>query len=303
MIKRTKTFHVLMSLAMLIWGGSWVSAKLIAGMLPSQVLVFYRFLFTFLCYGAVLIIIREKPRLSRRSFVQIILATLFYVMYSQLFFAGLRTGFAGIGGVLVTTLNPIFTFIIASSLFKRSVTWREIGGLMIGICGGGVILRIWDLDTRLLLESGNLFFLLAAFVWASLTVSSQHAQKDLSVWTYSFYINGFATVFQIPFAAPEGITGVFHLGPFFWAQMTYLSLISTTFATTIYFYATDKLGPRRASSFTFLVPLCAIVMSWLILDEKPGISIIAGGIIAIIAVYIINYKTARLPLQPLSPKD
>ncbi len=292
-----------MSLAMLIWGGSWISAKLIAGMLPSQVLVFYRFLLTFICFAVLLIIRREKPVLNRRSFIQIILATLFYVMYSQLFFAGLRFGFASMGGVLVTTMNPIFTFIIASSLFKRSVTWREIWGLLLGICGGGIILNIWALDTRQLVDSGNLFFLLGAFVWASLTVSSQHAQKELSVWTYSFYINGFATVFQIPFAAPQGILKALELTPFFWLQMTYLTLVSTTFATTIYFFAADKLGSRRASSFTFLVPLCAIVLSWLILDENPGMTTITGGVIAIAAVYIINFTAAERPLQPAIPLD
>lgn len=292
-----------MSLAMLIWGGSWVSAKLISGMLPFQVLVFYRFFLTFLCFALILAFLKEKPRLSRRSFVQILLATLFYVMYSQLFFAGLRNGFAGLGGVLVTTMNPIFTFIIASSLFRKSVSWREIAGLIAGLCGGGIILNVWDLNTTLLLESGNLFFLMAAFVWASLTISSQHAQRDLSVWTYSFYLNGFATLVQIPFAVPEGIAGAILLPPFFWLQMFYLAVISTTFATTIYFYAADKAGSHRASSYTFLVPLCAMGLSWLILDEKPGIRVVIGGIVAIAAVYMINLKRPRRQLQPETPKD
>lgn len=49
--------------------------------------------------------------------------------------------------------------------------------------------------------------------------------------------------------------------------MFIISVLSTTFATSIYFAATTKIGANEASSFVFLVPFNAIFLSFLFLDE------------------------------------
>ena len=62
------------------------------------------------------------------------------------------------------------------------------------------------------------------------------------------------------------------------------------FGTVSYFYATEKLGALRASSFSFLVPLSAILFSMAILDEIPDIISLMGCFIAVISVILINYS-------------
>jgi drug/metabolite transporter (DMT)-like permease len=75
---------------------------------------------------------------------------------------------------------------------------------------------------------------------------------------------------------------------FFWMNMFYLSLVSTTFGTTMYFHASAKLGSAKASSYIFLVPFTALLGSWFFLKENPTWTIIAGGFFAVLAVYFIN---------------
>jgi drug/metabolite transporter (DMT)-like permease len=72
----------------------------------------------------------------------------------------------------------------------------------------------------------------------------------------------------------------------------FLSVISSNFATTIYFIAAERLGSYRTSSFVFLVPSSAMLLSWLFLGEVPEPSTIIGGAIAISAVYLINHSPA-----------
>ncbi|MBI5641926.1 MAG: EamA family transporter [Deltaproteobacteria bacterium] len=62
------------------------------------------------------------------------------------------------------------------------------------------------------------------------------------------------------------------------------------FATTVYFFASSILSSRKASSFVFLVPFSAVILSWFFLGEVPRINTIAGGSLAIGAVYIINQR-------------
>lgn len=73
--------------------------------------------------------------------------------------------------------------------------------------------------------------------------------------------------------------------------MFYSAVINTAFATTFYFIATAKLGAGKASSFIFLVPLSAAFGSWIFLNEIPQLHTIIGGILGIIAVYLLNVKS------------
>ena len=60
------------------------------------------------------------------------------------------------------------------------------------------------------------------------------------------------------------------------------------FGTTVYFYGTVILGSERASAFIFTVPLSAVIFSMIFLKETLEVSTVAGGVLAMVAVYIIN---------------
>jgi drug/metabolite transporter (DMT)-like permease len=74
----------------------------------------------------------------------------------------------------------------------------------------------------------------------------------------------------------------------FWANIISLAVVSTTFATSIYFIGIEKLGTNEVSSFIFLVPVFAITFSIIFLKEHVNISIIMGTILTLIAVKILN---------------
>ena len=63
------------------------------------------------------------------------------------------------------------------------------------------------------------------------------------------------------------------------------------FGTTIYFLATRQLGPQKASSFIFTVPVTAMLFAMLFLNEELTITIAIGSILAMFAVYLINKKS------------
>ena len=190
---------------------------------------------------------------------------------------------------MVFTLIPIFTFTATMFLSRIRIHLLEASGLVIGFAGTLIILRIWSIDVGQLLRTGNLFFLIAAFLWSGLTINSQKAQEKVSIWVFIFYLNGFSAIIQFLFAAPYGIDDLFSVSISFWAFMIYLSLFSSILATTVYFYAAKLLGPHKASVFTFLVPTSTIILSWIFLKEVPETSTLIGGCISITAVYLVQY--------------
>ena len=282
------TLTLLLVLSMAIWGGTWPSGKLVAGAAPFVSTVFFRFLLTTVSLLAVCLARREPLGLDRRSAPWVVAASALMTAYNYLFLGGLHWGLAAKGGVMVTCLNPILTFAISAVAYRRRVGGRETLGLLLGAVAGAVLLGVWTLDARELFRSGNVFFLGAAVAWASLTVVSQSGQKHSGYLAFSLWVYGVCAATNLVILAARG----FRLGiaePLgFWANTAYLGVIGTAFATTVYFFASRKLGAHRAGAFIFLVPAFALLLSWLLLGEVPDWATVAGGAAAVAAVYLVN---------------
>ena len=188
----------------------------------------------------------------------------------------------------MTTTNPLFTYILWIILFKNKLKPGAVIGLTLGIAGGLILLEIWQVSIKTLFLSGNLFFILAAIVWAALTILSQEAQKQIGFLTYTFYLYGLSALFSLVFAFPGNIFSVFPGDLVFRTSMVYLGVPTTAIATTFYFYASKKLGSHRASSFIFIVPCVALISSFVIHGEIPSIFTLIGGGFSLIAVIMIN---------------
>jgi len=283
-------FNSLVVVSMIIWGGSWVSGKVIADVLPAETLTFWRFLINLVSFVPILVLLRQPIKLNRSASVYILLGSVCMGLYLYLFFKGLTYGFAGVGGVMVSTMVPLATFIFSVILLKQKLVRKDYIGLALGLIGGCILLEIWSLDWNNLFISGNIYFLLCAVLWALLTICSQKAAEWVSPLVFSFFVYAFCSVLYFFLALPKEILGVFKQGSFFWLNMLYLAIISSTLATTVYFFASSRLSSYKASSFVFLVPFSALMLSWIFLGEVPKISTITGGLTALVAVYLINVR-------------
>ncbi len=290
----TGFFIFLLVLSMMIWGGSWTSAKLVANTVSPFNLAFLRFFLSFLSFIPMLFIFREKLVIDRKTLVLILFSSVLVVSYNILFFLALKTGLAGAGGVLVTSINPVFTFLLSMIIFKKRISIRESAGFLLGLAGGLVLLQIWDTNPAKLFASGNLIFIMASLVWALLTITGGEVQKKVSIFVFSFYMYGISSVMEFFIALPFGIKEIFRADWLFWLNFFYLSIISTVFATSVYFLSSKKISANRTSSFILLVPLFAVVISFFVLKEIPKISTIIGGILSMAAIYLINRKSNYL---------
>jgi drug/metabolite transporter (DMT)-like permease len=288
--KTSNTLSLLIIFSMIIWGGSWVSAKAIASTLPPEMLTFWRFFINLISFIPVLFFFKEPIKIKKSALIYIFLGSASFGLYLYLFFIGLRHGFAGAGGVLVTTMVPLITFALSIPIFKLRISAKDCAGLILGVAGGSILLKVWTFDRVKILMGGNIYFLICAILWSLLTISSQKAGALVSPLIFSFFVYTFCSIIYLFLALPQGILTIFNQDLSFWLNMLYLSVVSSSFATTVYFIASSRLNSYKASSFIFLVPSSAVFFSWMFLGEKPKISTIIGGLVAIIAVYVINIK-------------
>ncbi len=285
---KNKKLILLLIFAMVLWGGSWTSGKLLTFSAPTDIIIFWRFLITTLSMFPLILYFKVSLKVAYRELLLLILGGFVIFIYNIGFVSGLQSGFAGAGGVLVTGLNPVFTFLLTIIIVREKASIKQMIVLALGFSGGLIMLEIWNASSSQIFDGGNLFFLLASISWATLTVLSHKIQKKVHFIAYSFYIYLFCTFFGLMYSLYNQSLMQTPTELSFWFNMLYLSIGATTVATTIYFLCTKQLGSRIASSFIFTVPVTAVLFSWWLLDEVPRIPTIIGGTITIIAVYLIN---------------
>ena len=281
-----KHFSYFLVLAMFFWGAGWPALKVLTYSLPVEVVSFWRFFLMIFAFIPVLFYLNRPLVLKKEALKYILPSTLLNVLFMIFAFIGVQKGFAGSGGVIITTLSPVLTFMLVSLVFKKHPPKMQIFGLIIGFIGGLIMLKITTLLSSF--NGAEFYFLLCALVWATLTLISQQSHAVIHPVHYSFFIAIFATVIFFFIALPYELMAVTDEGVAFWSALLYLAIFGQTIATTIYFIASGKLGSAQASSYMFLVPLFALGTSYLLLGEQVEIHIVMGGAVTLSGVYLIN---------------
>jgi drug/metabolite transporter (DMT)-like permease len=277
-----------MSLAMFSWAIAWTNAKIVNEYLSFYNLIFLRFFIGFISLYPFIIKKNNIKVLTIQNLKYLIPASLFFFSYNISFFMGTHYGSAGKGAVLVTTLNPIITFIIMSIIYRK-INKRDILGIMLGLLGGFIILDIYNEGFYNIFNQSNIFFIICALTWGINTVITNYGQKNMDSYQFIFYCYLFTAILSIPFIDVENIM-VANLDMRFYINFLIVSLGAMSFGTSVYMYATPKLGPIKASVFIFSVPFLALGTAYIFLGEEITLNVIIGGLFSLIAIYLVNRK-------------
>lgn len=294
-----KQLTIAMIISMALWGVGWPSAGVLTKLGTAIDLGVYRYAFVVASFTIMLLFMRIPLKVAKAGIPFLVIAGILMAVYNFTFLQGLKFGKPGAGGILVTTLNPIVAYGIGMLIDWKKPARNEFIGLLLGVVAGLVLLQVWEKDAGLL-SPGNLFFLLCAFVWAIMSKFTSKAAKYGNPFAF-FWWQYLITLFCfMPFMDPTEIVRLAHLkGWYFWGNLLFGSVIVTSVATTVYFYATSKIGAEKASSFIFTVPFMAALSSWLLLGETIRPHTIVGGVIGIAAVYMINRKPSAKSSDPV----
>lgn len=281
-------FYVLIIISMIFWGISWINGKILMQYLNAYEVIFARMLISCFTMLPIFFIYKKEHTLDIKTVFLFTLAALVLLFYSVLFLKGVECGNAGFGGALVTTLIPINTFIFVAFLSRKSFSLRQLFALILGGFGVFTILNMWSFSTEIFFSKDNIYFLCASIVWPILTIVSSYSKK-LNPLFFTYYMYLITTVIvYIVFINNDFFLKIIYMDYIFWINMLSLSVLNTTFATSIYFIGIAKLGANNASSFIFLVPSSALISGAIFLDEKITYTTVLGTICTVISIYILN---------------
>lgn len=279
-----------MLFAMSMWGAGWVALKILTPHASFEVITFWRFLIMLISFIPIILFMKPKLSVNRKSLKYIVLAATLNLSFMVFSFFGIKYGTASGGAVIITTITPLLTFLLMHFVKKTPITRFQKYGFSLGIIGGVIMLEVGFVDFESFFAKGNLFYIFAALIWAIITILSQSSHKHIHPVHYSFMIALFGTLIAFSASLYVDFDIVFQQSTRFWVALVFLGVFGQTIATTIYYIASGRLGSSEASSFMFIVPLTALILAHFILGEALEIHIIIGGLISLIAVYLINKK-------------
>lgn len=271
----------------LLWGGSYLSARVAAPVLPPFTLVFARVVLAAIALHLVLAATGSRMPTDRKSlFDYAVMGLLNNVIPFALIFYGTATIGAGLASIL-NAVTPIATAIVAH-LFTtdEKLTANKIAGVVLGFSGVTVLLgpsALADVGGHLLAELACLGATVSyAFstLWARRLRGRPPMQNAAGQLTLSSLI-----VLPLAFAIEQPWTLPIP-PPEVTAAVLFLAFFATALAYVIFFRILTLAG-SNVMLVTFLVPVSAILLGVVFLGEHleprhwAGMALIMLGLAAI----------------------
>lgn len=288
----TARYYIGMIVAMLFWGVAWTAGKVAAEHSNAEVAAFWRYAISFMTIIPVVWYLKTPLKSDKIGYLYMLAAGALTSLFNYLFFAGLSHGQAGYGGTMVTALAPLLTYFMSIVIFGITITTRQIIALTIGIFGASILLRIPS-EGFAFLNIESSYFLGCALVWSLVTIVSQKATKRADPMFYTVIVFGITTFINMLFALPHH---PFDFGAYdvvFWWTILFIGVIPGTFSTALFFLSAGKVGAHRTGVFMFIVPVGAIISSWIVYGETLVISTLIGCLMAFSAVLLFNMRKAK----------
>lgn len=291
--KKNSWLIVLVCLSMVIWGMSWSSAKVMGRYGDALTVAFVRFWVVVLMLLPAVKLFKLSYKVEKKGWKYLIGASVVLGLYTTAFFRGLQLSKAGASGVLVTTLNPLFAFLIGlyfSKIVPKKLEWL---GLLIGLVAGAFQLQVWKSFDQLT-NWGTILLMGAALAWAIMSKFTSQSKPYTHPITFSFWLHLLVPIGMLPFLNFPDLVNLFETADslFYW-NLAYFGIINSSFATVTYLVATTVIGAEKASTFIFLVPVSTVATSYFFLGEKIEWYTMVGLVLGVVAVMIINGNFSR----------
>lgn len=271
-MRRVDVYDMLLLAA--IWGGSFLFIRLSVEDFGPIALSGMRTLIA----GATLLPIllwRDKLQVIRAYWRSIIIVGLFNSALPFIFFNFATMTLPAGTMSIINALTPLWGAAIAWVWLKDTLPPLRMLGLMVGF--SGILVLVWD---KLSFHDTASTYAVIAGVAAPIFygIAASYTKKYLmnadpiATAAGSLMAAGIVLLPLTYFTWPSTpISGTA------WAALLGLGLICTATAYVLYYRLLMRLGPPRAMTVTFLIPVFGVLWGWLFLDENITLRIVLGG--------------------------
>lgn len=289
------------AVTVLAWASAFVVIRGVGADFTAGPLALGRLLVGSLALGVAVLLSRRWVRPTRHESLLILLCGVaWFAAYNVLLNAAEQQVDAGTAAMLVN-LGPILVAVLAGLVLGERFSRRLVQGALVA-CTGAVLIgaataRGNDRDLV-----GSLFCVLAAVTYAIGVVAQKAPLRRIPAVQVTWLGCLAGTLTCLPYlprlldqleTAPARST----------AGLVYLGLVPTALAFSTWAYALARTEAGRLGISTYLVPPVAIGLGWALLDERPPVLAVAGGLVCLFGVALSRWTPAPVtgPTGPTGP--
>lgn len=202
-----------------------------------------------------------------------------------------------VAGVAVATLGfasfPAFTVLLEGLLFKEKIRRSEFAVIALVCLGLILVTPHFDFGSEATVGLG--WAILSGLLFALVSVSNRATTRGLNPAQAALWQNVSILLCSLPFAwslLPD-------VRALDWLWIGLLGLLCTALAHSLFVASLRVLNARSASVVFALEPVYGIAFAWWIFNEQPGLRMLAGGALILLATVI----SARLSKHSPSVDD
>lgn len=278
----------LFSLLVLFWGTSFAAIEIGLRYCPPVLFAGLRALLGGLVMVPVALARDGVPDLRRSWPAFGLLALLNVVLFFGLQTYAVLLLPSGLAALLVY-LQPLLVGLLAWLFLGERLTGVGVAGLLLGFAGIAVV-SAGGLSGELhgLSLTGVALGAASALSWAAGTVYFKMVQESVStLWSVAVQFVAGGGLLTLAGTLVEGWRGVGWSAGFLGALL-YAGLVGVSLAWIIWFSLVRAGEASRVSAYIFAVPLTAVVVGVVFLDEPFGPALLLGAALVVAGIYLVN---------------
>jgi drug/metabolite transporter (DMT)-like permease len=281
--------YLLILLAVIFWGASFVATKTLLHEIKPVTIIILRLIIASILLTVIAISTKRNFSLNLKSHGWIFILALVAVFHLWIQVTGLQFTTAANTGWIIGTA-PIFMAIMGLIFFKEKITVLSFSGILLSVFGLLLLIGKGDITNIGLIENkGDLLVLGSAFTWGVYSTVNKKISLSYSPLMTILYLFLMMAIITIPFNLnKETITSVVNLSPTGWLMVLFLGLFCSGISYVIWAQALRDMESAKVGAFLYLEPLVTVVAAWFFLKEEITLLMIVSGLLITIGVIIVN---------------
>lgn len=275
-----------------IWGTTYLGIRIAVETIPPFLLSSVRFLFS----GTIILIIlrlRGVPMPKRIHWRSAVVIGALLLVGGNGLVTWSEQQVASSTAALVVATMPLWMVLFDWLFFKGKRPRKQVAlGLILGLIGIVLLVGPGQIrGTASFSLTALLILLLAPILWSLGSLYSRGADLPQNIFmaTATEMLAGGALLLLAGLLTGEGSR--LNLAEFSSRSllaMLYLTIFGSLVAFTAYIWLLKHVAAAKVSTYTYVNPLIAVVLGWLILSEAITVTTIAAAIIIVLAVILIT---------------
>jgi len=197
---------------------------------------------------------------------------------------------SGLAAIICSTM-PVMVILINLSVNRTEPPTWVIGlGVITGLAGILLVFSEFLSDfTNPNYRLGIILIFVATLTWAIGSILTKRTIHDSNPFLNAGLQMLFGGIFCIPFSLAFDDLHQIVWTPEVIFALSYLIIVGSIAAFSMYAYTLSKLPITIASLYSYVNPLVAVVLGWLVLQEKLNLKIGIAFLVTVAGIYLVNY--------------